>query len=125
MRHPHLALALTLTLLACATTGGPRARSGSNTLTAEEISELVVQTAYEAVQVSRPQWLVARGSGSVRNPVPQPPVVYVDGVRMGDVDELRRIRANVVQQMEFLSASDATNRYGTNHTGGAILVTTR
>jgi hypothetical protein len=125
MRQPLLSLILTLSLLACATTGGTRPNRGSNILTAEEIGELVVQTAYEAVERSRPQWLVARGSGSIQNPVPQTPVVYVDGVRMGDVSELRRIWANVVQRMEFLSASDATNRYGTNHTGGAILVTTR
>lgn len=125
MRKLFFTFPLALALLACATTGGTRARSGANTLSADDIAELDVLTAYEAIRIERPQWLVTRGTGSFENPVPQTPVVYVDGVRMGDTDELRRIRLTVVQQMEFLSPSDATNRYGTNHTGGAILVTTR
>jgi hypothetical protein len=53
------------------------------------------------------------------------PVVYLDGVRVGTLDELRRLRADAVAEMEYLSPSDATNRFGTNHDTGAILVTTR
>jgi hypothetical protein len=51
--------------------------------------------------------------------------VYLDGVRVGGLDELRRLRADTVALMEYMSPSDATNRFGTNHDYGAILVTTR
>jgi hypothetical protein len=30
-----------------------------------------------------------------------------------------------ISQIEYMSASDASNRFGTGHTGGAILVTSR
>lgn len=117
-------LPLALLLVSCATTqGGSRRSTGA--LTAEEIGELVVTTAYEAVEQARPQWLRSRSSPSMANPDPMPPVLYVDGLRFSDVDELRRIRADTIERMEFLSPTDATNRFGTNHGGGAILVTTR
>jgi hypothetical protein len=51
--------------------------------------------------------------------------VYLDGVRVGHVEELRRMRVDVIARMEYMSPSDATNRFGTNHDSGAILVTTR
>ena len=51
--------------------------------------------------------------------------LYVDGVHRGYVSELVNIRANAVERMRFLSASEATSRYGTNHVDGAVLVTVR
>jgi hypothetical protein len=118
-------LPLMLLLAACATTqsGGPR--RPSRVLLADEIAESVVSTAAEAVQQLRPQWLHTRGSPTFGAPDASPPTVYLDGVRMQEFRELERIRATVVQRMEYLSPSDATNRFGTDHTGGAILVTTR
>ncbi len=119
-------LPLTLFLLGCAAGGGGSGPSrSSNTLLAEEIAEFPSVTAYEAVEQARPRWLHIRSAPTTGSPMPTPPVVYLDGLRVGDLMELRRIRANVVEKMQFLSASDATNRFGTNHAGGAILVTTR
>ena len=53
------------------------------------------------------------------------PLVYVDGVRMNAITDLQLVQAEEVRQMEYLAPTDATNRFGTDHTGGAILVTTR
>ena len=50
------------------------------------------------------------------------PQLYIDGARRSGVDELRSLRGPDIQQMEFMSASDATTRFGTGHQGGAILV---
>jgi hypothetical protein len=33
------------------------------------------------------------------------------------------ITPELIRQVEYLGASDATTRYGTGHSGGAILVT--
>jgi hypothetical protein len=118
-----LLFCVVLGLSACATTQGSGPRRSSTVLMAEEIGELAVTTAYEAVQMARPRWLNVRANPAQGSPAA--PVVYSDGIRVGNLDELRRIRATVVIRMEFLSPSDATNRFGTNHTGGAILVTTR
>jgi hypothetical protein len=49
-------------------------------------------------------------------------IVYVDGTRMGGVQELKRISAQEVREIRFLSASDAQQRYGTGHAAGAIQV---
>ena len=120
-----LVLPLMLLLAACATTqsGGPR--RSSRVLLADEITESGLSTAAEAIQQLRPQWLHTRGSPTFGSPDASPPTVYLDGLRMQEFRELERIRATVVERMEFLSPSDATNRFGTDHTGGAILVITR
>ncbi len=121
-----LLLPLATILLACAATqgtGGPR--RSSRVLTADEIAEVAVTTAYEALERYRPQWLRSRASPTFNNPNASPPVLYLDGIRLDDISELGGIRADVVERMEYLSPSDATNRFGTNHNGGAILITTR
>ena len=126
---PFFSVALALILTSCAT-GGTGSRGSGNNLTADEIAEVAALTAYEAVEYARPQWLRPRSLRAGTTPVMgggdrTGPVVYVDGVRVGAIDELRRLRADTVAEMEYLSPSDATNRFGTNHDTGAILVTTR
>ncbi len=107
---------------ACASSGQPgqsRTRRSRNLITADELSELSVSSAYEAVRRLRPAWLQARG----RSPLP---VVYRNNSRWGgDPSSLESIRIDSVSEMRFLSASDATTRYGTGFTGGVILVMTR
>jgi hypothetical protein len=51
--------------------------------------------------------------------------VYVDGVQFGHVRELRSIPADEVERIQFMSATDATIRFGLGHLAGAILVFTR
>ena len=52
-------------------------------------------------------------------------MVYLDGIRVRGVDVLRHISVSDVQSISYLDALTATIRYGTNHTGGAILVVTQ
>ena len=99
-------------------------------MTADEIAEVSALTAYDVVEYARPQWLRPRSLRAGTTPTmggsdQAGPVVYLDGVRVGTVAELRRLRADVIAEMEYMSPSDATNRFGTNHDTGAILVTTR
>jgi len=49
----------------------------------------------------------------------------VDGARRGSLGDLQSILSTEIQEMQYLSAGDATNRFGTGHTGGAILVNIR
>jgi hypothetical protein len=51
--------------------------------------------------------------------------LYVDGVQDGTSDDLDKVRADQIQQLRFLSASDATMKYGTGHPAGAIEITTK
>lgn len=120
-----LILPLALSLMACAATQSSGPRRSARILEADEIAEAAVFTAFEAVQRCRPQWLHTRGSPSFNSPDSSPPALYLDGTRLDGFRELERIRSETVERMVYMSPSDATNRFGTNHTGGAILITTR
>lgn len=125
MKRRAVLLPLVFVVAACTTAQGGGPRRSSRVLTADEIAETSVMSAYQAVERLRPQWLHSRSSPTMANPDGAEPMVYVDGMRAGNLSELLSIRPDRVERMEYLSPSDATNRFGTDHTGGAILVTTR
>ena len=67
-----------------------------------------------------------RGQSTVTNSNADRPVLVIDGTLMSDYDLLRRIRANEIERIEFLSPTDATQKYGTTSSGaGAIIVVTK
>ncbi len=115
-----------LAIAACASapSQGTRPKGARDTITRQEILDANVQDAYEAVRRLRPQMLTTHGSVSIRSPGADQPIVYVDGVRMGGLDALSSIRAEQVMEIRWISPSDATTRYGTDHTGGVIEVIT-
>lgn len=115
-----LASALAFSGAACASGGGGASRPAGatqNRIVEAELADLGQIDALQAVNRLRPQWLSTRSGAA--------PVLYVDGQRRSNVQELGTIRASDVEQMEYMSATDASTRYGTGHTGGAVLVTTR
>lgn len=114
---------MSLAVAACATaTQGPR--RNSNLITREELADLPVSNAWEAVQRLRSQWL-NRPTAATIQPGGNPILVYVDRHQMGGLEELRNVGIDQIEQMEFVSARDATTRYGTGHPSGIIEVTTR
>lgn len=115
---------IALAATGCATTGAADDGRSRNVITAEEIREVQALTAYDAVQRLRPAFL-RRGRVNLQDDTVTYPIVYLDDLRMGPVDELRRIRAAEVVRIEYLSGSDATMRFGTGHSGGALIVTSR
>jgi hypothetical protein len=119
----------TLIILACgaACAQGPhtgRSRPFPDDIVRADLEAADVATAYEAVQRLRPRWLRNQGPASFQTPDLYPRV-YVDGMPRGQLDELHRIPADDVETISFISAPDATMRWGTGHTGGVILVMTR
>jgi hypothetical protein len=86
---------------------------------------LQVATAYEVVEQLRPEYLRNRGPTSVSRPTPPEAVVYLDGVRQGGLETLRRIRKQTLREIRYMDAREATTLYGTGHRAGAILVVTR
>jgi hypothetical protein len=81
--------------------------------------------ALDVVRRLRPAWLHTRTSPRFLGAQePTPPVVYVDNVRYGSVQSLAGLSVEVLGEMRYLDAPEATQRFGTGHTGGAILVTT-
>lgn len=105
---------------ACGTTGtsAGAARRDPNLITAEELADLQTVTALDAIRRLRPRWLQPRGGSR--------PQAIVNGSRTNDLeDALRAVQASAVASMRFLSAADATMRFGVGFAGGVIEVTTR
>ncbi|MFO7261248.1 MAG: hypothetical protein DIU52_008825 [bacterium] len=119
-------LCLVLLTGACsATHTKSRPTRDRNVLTAAELERVAAETAYEAIQRLRPEFLRVRGRISLENPSASLPVVYLDDIRLGGPDALRSIRVADVYEIRYLGAADATTRYGTGHAGGVIAVVTR
>ena len=115
--------ALALTLAGCAAGGGGTAggaRRGSSTRLVEaDLSGVSTLDLYDAISRLRPTWLRPQSRGTL-------PMVVVDGTtQAGGVDALRTMRVTDVSEIQYMNASDATTRYGTGYTAGAIIITTR
>lgn len=113
--------------LACGGMGSGGGGGGSGSLTSQQLRELQTQydNMYELIRSERSMWLQTRGSVSFQDPSASLPMVFVDGVEQGEPSALRRINPSDVEEAEFMSASDATTRYGTGYPGGIIRVSTR
>lgn len=138
MRKGLLVFVVGAALAACSSGSGspsgtavssPIRRGGQNLITADEIaaSGAGMETAFDIVQRLRPTMLRPRASsfGSNNQPQQVPVLVYTDEVRLGTVESLRTIPATQVQEIRYISATDATQRWGTNHSSGAIQVITK
>jgi hypothetical protein len=120
---------------AASTAGAPK--PSANFITAEEIDRVHVQNGYEAIQKLRPALLrqrqvaSANGQGGVSRDAPPVTgtnvsagslILYVDGTRIGDVDQLRQISASSIATMRYYSPSEAQMKWGSGHPGGVIEV---
>ena len=111
---------------ACRTVGETGGTSRSrNLITAEELMAVPHSSVYEAIRALRPRWLQARGGVSLGEPEKQLARVHIDGQLRGELNELWTLLPSEVEEIRYMSASDATTRFGTNHIAGAIVVTTR
>ena len=110
-------------LAACASAPSTRApRADRDVLAAEEIAQTNVGTLHDAIQRLRPHFFLSRGRTSLRGPNNPRPVVIVNNVPQASFESLRAISAEDVQYVRFLSALEATTRFGTGYMAGAIEV---
>lgn len=122
MRHFLLAV-LVMGGAACASSGAPAAPTRSpDVITAAELGPHS-GSARQVIERLRPRFLRVRGPTSLSNPDADRIVVYVDNSRMGGVEVLDQIQADDIAEIRYLSAPDATSRYGIGHSAGAILIT--
>ena len=129
MRTPTIAV---LTV-AVATFGGYVPLHGQhwqkNVLTAEEIEKQGdnITTAYDAVARLRPRWL--HPSDVTMQSVGGPSVqaaqikVYLNDFNAGDIDYLKSIAAENIQEMRFLSQNETASRFGPTEGQVSIVVT--
>ncbi|HET6681461.1 MAG TPA: Plug domain-containing protein [Gemmatimonadaceae bacterium] len=95
-------------------------RGSSDILTSQEIAATPVDNAYDAVQRLRPEFLRERptGFGAL-----QRPTVFINGIRRGGVEILRTISTTTISEIRYLSAPEASSRYGMDVVAGVIDVT--
>ncbi|HET8623161.1 MAG TPA: hypothetical protein VFM14_06335 [Gemmatimonadales bacterium] len=112
-------------------------------ITAAEIAEIGVISAYDAVQRLRSDWLRAGSrritvhgrTGSTDTPVGPSAgglpaastklVVFVDGTEIGGPEELQRLQCNDIEEIRYLNGSDAQQQYGSRFSAGVIQVKLR
>lgn len=117
-------LALILVVGACVS--GPRGESDrspgdADVITRDEIDRGQWSDAYDLVQRLRPRWLQDRGPDSFENPGHVQ--VYVDGVRLGEVQLLRTLPTHAMERLEWIDPVSAAGRWGMNHGHGVIYIT--
>lgn len=125
---------------ACASSGtGSATQSGTaqhaprpsqNLITQEELDGIDVTDVYQAVQRLRPTMLQAKrgpttlgagtrsGGGSEADAIQ----VYIDNQRLGGVSTLSQVPKSEIREVRYLSASEATQRFGTGNAAGAIVL---
>lgn len=128
MREPGrliaMAAVLCVTAAGCsARSEGATARSSPDEITQAEMESSGHQDAYSLVLGLRPQWLRVRGTASLT--VPEHVQVYLDGSRLGSVEHLRQISTHSISSLRYMDGMEATQRWGLDHGGGAIVITTR
>jgi hypothetical protein len=138
------AAVFTLGTAGCGSSSSPAFASASSgpkpsatLITADEIAKVNVMNGYEVVQKLRPALLsqrqIASAHGQGGMAADAPPikgtdvasgqiVVYMDGTRLGDLEQLRGIAASSIATLRYYSASEAQVKWGSNHPGGAIEV---
>ena len=94
-----------------------RPRHNSTVISEAELAERHERSAYEAVSMLRPQWLLSRGVGLGGNSAI---MVYRDGAQIGSVGQLSQIDLRTVKEIRYYDGIQATQRFGTGYDSGAI-----
>jgi len=119
-------------LAACASggAGSSHAKQDPNVISTEEIATSSASNAYEVIQRLRPNFLRTRGAvhgtpGATNAMEMVDLVVYLNENRLGGSDQLRQIAATDIQEIRYFNSSEATTKWGTGHSAGAIQVVSR
>lgn len=127
MIHPARTLLLLVAAasLACAS-GHPSTprppRVNPRLITTEELRESRANTAMDAIQFLRPNWLQRGGALSMRSDTEI--AVYLNDSRLGGVETLRSLEVRSIETIRFYDGPTAQARFGLDNQHGAIQVTT-
>ncbi len=122
-----------VTLAACASGGGGGVSAkpqNPNVISMEEIEASSGSNAYEVIQRLRPNFLRTRGAvhgtpGATNAIEMVDLVVYLNDNRLGASDQLRQIAKTDIREIRYYNSSEATTKWGTGHSAGAIQVVSR
>ncbi len=113
-------------MVACAPSGsgleGPR--RSSNVITREELAELDVRNAYEAIDRLRPLWLKVR-AGARSFQTTTEVAVFQDDMYLGSLDVLERMGTEGIYRMRYVdgpTAQATLSGIQDRHIQGAIII---
>ena len=128
MRALPVSIVLALILLAGCVSGsgtsGP-GRAERNRISLEEIQDQPSMSVFELVSRLRPNWFRGRSATFRSETGRNFPAVFVDGRPFGALESLHQFGTEAIQELRFISASDATTRFGTGYPAGIIELITR
>lgn len=123
--------ALLVAATACASSGSSNATSSPsssrNVITESELPTSGTESAYDAIQRLRPDFLRARPAqsynlqpgGGTTGAAPAPALI-VNGQRGGDLSDLRQIAATSLRSVRYYTIEQAKRKFGMQYDGGAI-----
>jgi len=113
-------------LLACAAQGAATRGGNRNLVTAAELETAGDVTLHDALSRVRPTILQPRIGGGTTGVQSVAVSVFYDGLQMMEgLPHLRQISARNIQEVRFLEPQQANARFGGNHSGGALVVTSK
>ena len=81
--------------------------------------------ALEAVQHYRSDVLTARAPSSIYLNKQTYPAVFMDSQFLGQIDALRNVAADGIEEIRLFSGTDATRLFGAQYGGGVIQLISR
>jgi hypothetical protein len=99
-------------------------RASRTVISAQQITEGHYDNVFAAVEALKPAWLKAKGATSLSGGGTDKVWVYLDNVRVGDVEALRDIQPRDILAVRYFDPGAAQAKYGSGHPAGAIMVET-
>lgn len=124
VRPAHAQTDTAKTAPAAPTAEAPRPRRNRNEITRAEMQEKGARNVYDGIRLVRASFL--RPSRSLSSSTQQNPVVavYRDGAYAGGTAVLRDMATESIGKIEYVEPNEAVQRFGTQASGGAIVVYT-
>lgn len=125
-------LAIMLIAIASACSQGPPAETGANPsnvssanfITAAEIDQTQAASAYDAIVKLRGNFLSNRGKTTILGKETPLPNVYMDGMPVGGVEQLKNISAKQIASIRLYRAWES-GKFGSGNSGGVIEIVSR
>jgi hypothetical protein len=114
-----------LAATACAPPSTLTGATGRNVLSLREVpASYRTFTLLDMLRDIRPEFLQNRAR-TTRVGGPTEPVVYVNGLRLMELDMLRHVATRSLVEVRYVRGVDAVARYGLDHEAGVLLVTAK
>lgn len=126
------ALLIGIAMSTMALAGGCAHRNGTQSdprrpgvITRDQIERIHAVTALDAVQRFRGDVLTRRAQSSVLLNKQLYPVVFLGSQLLGEIDELRNVSADGIEEIRFFDGTEALTRFGAQYGGGVIQIIPR